>query len=574
LECAILAYHEPWERKSFEVRAEQARANCLRPNDWGHAQNVLLAAVSQHRLSEAARHRAWTWRRKFGDPADEQPTDTLITGGWVTSPIRRDKIATVSDREWLRLITVEHPPLRGTRWKQIGPDLVGEASHRHFAEDFGAVARQNPKRFAALALRIPRTANPLYFSVLLNELASVAPPQNDAAWQPASIAELEAIIEHVGPSESDEYVKALCRLTRERDDCRWSDRVITLIASCSKHPDPRPGEYAAHRLTAGGTSATGIAMTGINCVRGAVAGALAGLLWNRADRLAALLPTVEQLLLDPHPSVRYEALSACSPIWTHDRELAVRLAATGCQHPNDSVLQSPWLSRLFSFARGQYASTLLPIMERMARSRIEKVAERGAAWITACWLDGENVNELVELCETGTKAQRVGVVDAVSEYYATGLSMEKAGPIVQRFFDDRERDVRCRAARVFRWGKALEHKQMPELAMGFVRTRSYLDDPSELFYPLSEYTGHLSRYAQTILCAGEMLASSWLVELRHLQHRHAFRGDKLSVLLLRLYQHAYDSKDTALQSRCLDCWDTLLRNRVGMTETHLRLLDD
>jgi hypothetical protein len=574
LEAAILAYHDDWERDSVKWQLEDLKEGRLCRNDWGHAQNVLLGALPEDRMSPTARSAAATWRGKFGDPADERPPGALATGGWVTSPIPPNRLLFVSDREWLRIIRTDWSQHDGRLWRQHGPDVVGEASLRHFADALGAAARQNTERFAALALRMPANSSPIYFAVLLRELTATNAPQDANGWESASVADLEAIVDHVGDCDDRSYVEAVCRAVRERDDGHWSDRMLDRVVSYVAHPHPSLEEFTCHReKDEDGKMEPDVGGTAINCVRGAVAGAIAALLWKRPDAYDQLLPAAERLLRDPHPSVRHEALGACLPIWNRDRSLAVRLVVAACDHENERVLGSRWLGRLISYARVGHIEQVAPIIERMARSSEHGIAESGATWATACWLDGGHLAELARSCRNGSKAQRSGVVNAALQYFANGDAVDRSGPIVVQMFRDADRDVRLRAAGVFRRKDVFTVAECVDLAGAFVRSTAFRDDPGSLLHPLSECGGDIMRYAQVVLDAADILSGSLAEKTRDVRQRNAFAGNEVSVLLLRLYEHAYGARDRKLQEECLDRWDAMLQNRIGMTESHLRLLD-
>ena len=113
----------------------------------------------------------------------------------------------------------------------------------------------------------------------------------------------------------------------------------------------------------------------------------------------------------------------------------------------------------------------------------------------------------------------------------------------------------------------------PAVTEAHVRSKAFQDDPGILLHQLTEYPGDLRRFASAIMGAAKALAGPLAAETRTLQQRVGFAGNELSVLLMRLYEAAHGS-DPSLEERCLDHWDLLLKNRVGMTEDRLRALDD
>ncbi len=572
LEEEILGYHDAWERKSVEWQLDNLRDNRIIPNDYGRAQNVLLTALLASRTSERAKLVASAWRAKFGDPANEDPALRTAVGGRVVSPIPPDKLTFVSDREWLRIIKSKWPEREARRWREHGSGLVGEASVRHFSEALGDATKRSPQRFTALALKIPHDSDPRYAASIVQALTDSG---RDASLAPVTTETLEAIIGHFGECNEEGYVMAVCRLIESRRETRWSDDVVERLLSYVDHPEPAPGEFTVH--AGAGTDEEAkpdVGGTALNCVRGAVASALTQLLWVRPDALDRIVSGVDRLLADSHPSVRYEALGACLPLLNHDKDLAVRMALAACDHEDDRVLESRWLNRLIQYARSTHLDNLAPLIQRMAGSTIDDVAESGSAWACVCWLDDQRFADLVAECRAGSKAQRLGVTLAASDYLANGRAVDLASQVLLDSFDDQDRDVRVRAASVFRTTDVFAADSTARVAAGFVASGAFLHDPGDLLHPLTEYAGELARYSDVVLKAADVMAGPLAEQTRDLRERNAFAGNELSTLLIRVYELAYGSQAQTLQEQCLDRWDKMLQARVGMTEEHLRQLDD
>lgn len=250
------------------------------------------------------------------------------------------------------------------------------------------------------------------------------------------------------------------------------------------------------------------------------------------------------------------------------------MAVAACNHEDDRVLESRWLSRIISHARGTHVDQFAPIIERMARSTFDDVAESGAAWACACWLDTGRFANLVKECRAGSNAQRLGVTDTASEYFVNDGAVDVSLPILLGMFSDSDSDVRLRAAAVFRNKDVFPIGSTVQIASAFVGSRAFLDDPSNMLHPLTEYSGKLVCYSQVILNAADVLTGPLSEKPDEIRQRIAFAGNELSTLLIRIYEIAYGFHDQALQGQCLDRWDRMLQGRVGMTEEQLRLLDD
>jgi hypothetical protein len=166
------------------------------------------------------------------------------------------------------------------------------------------------------------------------------------------------------------------------------------------------------------------------------------------------------------------------------------------------------------------------------------------------------------------------VADVATSLYSDDYSGRKAAGLLVLLFDDDQPEVRGRAARVFRSDAVFQLRFTPKLAAAFAHSQAFQDNPDDLFFPLTEFEGDLRQYAQAIIRASEVLAGPLAAASRDIRHRIGLCADNLAVLLMRLYECACGSSDRTLENACLDRWDLLLANRVGLTEAHLRVLDN
>ncbi len=574
LESAILSYKDERERRSVRRQLRAFREGVHYSNDWGLTQHMLLDVLPTNRRSCTASTRATTWSRKFGSASKQHPSRSHVRGGTVTSPIPRSRLHELSDKTWLEIITSDLPHGSAAPWRQLDNGHVGEASVREFADDLGLATQAAPSRFAALALRMPQEADLAYFLAILRNLVFSRRDANQADWRPASVIEIERIIHHVGRRPEREYVETVCSAIRNRSEGRWSDQTIAIVSSYADDPHPAKDEYTVCHTDRDGKKVPDVILTGENCIRGAVASAIASLLWSREDAYEILLPTARKLMADPHPSVRCEAIAGCMAIWKRDRDLAVELFVRACTQDDTSVLNSGWVNQFIRRSRQTHLSAVLPVIRRMIQSEEDKTVRAGAVWATACWIDTGEVAELVSACRSGSCMQRCGVADAVAEYFASVDEAEKCSQLLCALFDDAEPEVRSAATGVFGYADCLETAECPQLASAFVHSRAFLDEPYRFLFPLAESRGDIMRYSQAILDASDVISEALASETGDFRHRTALAGDKISALLLRLYDASYQAENITVREECLTRWDNMLKNRVYITEQQLLAMED
>lgn len=572
LEDAILRYHHDSERHGLERQLERLLAGYSGPSCWGRGQLHLLSALPPARISQLASERLTTWLAKFSDPANDLPLDGL---GFcrVRSPVPDGPaLGRLPDSEWLRIVKTDWPDedrsLRVRRGKGFVESSVGQ-----FSQDLSAAARCNPRRFASLALRMPPKSKPAFFARLLSAIEDVRPPDNSVEWQAASESEIEAIIQHVGLCSDPEYVMAVCRIVRSRRGAVWSGAIRDRILSWASHPHPDPNDFTV-RSNSGpnGSMEPDIAATACNCVRGVVSEAIAQLCWDKPNWIPAMLPTIRTLLQDAHVSVRFEAAGICVPLLNFDRFLATELLIITCAHDDDRVLVSPGVHRAISYLRWSHFPEIEPVLLRMARSPIDKVAQEGCSWVTVCHLTQKVLASLAEETARGSLPQRMGVVDALLDCYPSLEPSAGVREALTAYFDDASEEVRNAAAQVFYRKDVFDQPDAPELARAFVQSRAFPENPEDLIRQLEDSSADLSRFSHVILAATDRVAGELSPQTRDFTTRMPFVGDDLSKLLFRLYEQSY-RVNPELNKACLDRWDLMLQHRVGMTERYLTQLD-
>ena len=160
LEERLMAWTPAWERR--------AEARLYR----GSAQQELLSAMQAERLSGVARRRLGELARKLGSAEREPPQG--VQSGFITSPIGMDAARHMSDEQWL--VAIEKHRLD---WlDKRGSGFVGGADQ--LASVFAQLAKEQPKRFVHLALRIGSDAPASYLDDLLLALLQPAAEAEEA----------------------------------------------------------------------------------------------------------------------------------------------------------------------------------------------------------------------------------------------------------------------------------------------------------------------------------------------------------------------------------------------------------
>jgi hypothetical protein len=302
-------------------------------------------------------------------------------------------------------------------------------------------------------------------------------------------------------------------------------------------------------------------MSSINCVRGAAAGAIEAVLFNRPEHFAVFQPAVVSLLNDPHTAVRAAALGLALPLLNINRTVAVDAFRRGCSHEDDEVLLAYDLNHFLRYTILDYADRLMPLIERMVASQIGEVAKSGARWAVVAWVHRGLMEDVAIGCAEGSRWQRMGVAEALSAAVAKGYDHAMVLDRLRSLFDDPDKGVRDMASRVFRNEGFFDQTSALSLAEAFLRSRALDDNVDDLLYGLEGLTKPLRPYAVVICSLADRFAGPLAAEARDFRTRRPLDVGLLAKVMLRLYEQSDDNR--ALRCRCLDAWDDLLREGIG-----------
>lgn len=535
IEDLLLNYYTEWERSAGGRSA------------FGYAQFTLFEGITETRQSQRVVKRLEELRRKFQTQHAEEPRG--IFGGFVGSPINDEAASKMSDEQWLRAISRYNTDNVETRL--VGDDLVGGAGE--LAGVMEGIAKQNPERFARIALQFPDSVNIRY---------------------------LEAVLRGVTDSSlSVEIALGLCRRCHRlpsRPVGRWIPPVIGGISEstlpddaldivawyATEDTDPEEDAWLVSEEDGGPQPLFGgsIDMAAINCVRGTAAQALSRLLGPDVSRLSKLLPAVQRLVNDKSIAVRASAAWTLIGVLRHDRDLAVQLFMTLCS-VDDAILRASGVERFMKFGLRTHYRTLEPILDRMLKADSEEANLAGARLSSIAALFDEDARPLALACLSGSEPLRRGA----AQVFAANLSQARFRQFCQEnlitLVDDESEKVRSEAARCF---LKLEEDQVgdyTELVNAFIASKAYKKEHRDLFQALEKTTAQLP---ETTCLAVERFFDLAATEVADISTHASAESYTANKLIIRTYSQ---TKTPALKSRCLDLIDRVSRlHALGLSE--------
>jgi len=572
LEKAILNYHEPDEKRNAQYCFSTWKRGYF-DHYWGKAQYFLLPALPAARVKPSTTALIQVLHRKFAEYSEDRfLRNGRSKGGMIDSKLSSN-LEKISNRAWLDIVRnskVKNPNNR--EWIQIEPDRVLETSVRQFSNSLETIAKRFPERFARLALQFPADIDPAYISAILEGCRQKTPDSNlpDKAkktWEPANIRSIEALLERFQAGNDRETAASFCRLIYQRSEENWSDATLERLVHYAKnHPDPELRKLNVHcDKSAGEASIHILFQNTINCVRGMAARAIKHLLWEHPDLFKKLRAGIDALVCDHHPAVRMAAAEMLLQVLNIDRDQAVKWFVEACEE-DIRVAASPQGIQFFNYTIPSHINSLSPIIQRMVFSTWDDVSKAGAKQVTARWLYHSFFENEVVACQFGTLPQRQGVAAVASQLLHDRAYSEMCQKILRPLMNDPDKEVRKEVRRVFNKPEFLNNATLKPFILEYVNSLAFTDDPQNIVRMMKDYTGSIVFISDTIFSMCDVFSSRLETESRDVNSRMPYAISETVSLLLRLYENALASEVTEIINRCLDIWDMLFQNRVGIVK--------
>jgi hypothetical protein len=569
LETHIIHYHSPDEKRLAESYLPERRNGSFW-HYWGHAQFILLPMLCPERRSNKANMLLASLQRKFDlYPKREFLRGGVSRGGLVVPPLTQEKLDQISDRAWLKIISKKS--FQESGWRQIGHRRVAQTSLGQFAHDLTRMARRFPERFGRLALQFPENCDPAYVAATMEGIGQAKPPAEIPqpeihTWQAASVETINAVLARFPPGDNPEVAKSFCLMIESRANEPWPEEVIEKLTQYAvSHADPETGSLNVHcDKTVDEASVKMLFDNSFNCVRGYAAMAIAALLWSRLDLLPRLQKAIDHLVEDAHPAVRMAALGAILPLLNTNKDLAIEWFANACW-PDLRVAASRNAVHFFNIAFQSHFDVMAEIVRNMVHSPYADVAQEGAAEVAARWIFHDFLADELCLCRNGDTSQRRGVARVAAYLVSEVQHSYKCRDLLLPFLADQDKDVRQEASKAFSNSQILRIPGSVDFINAYIQSQCFIDDPSPLLYALERHPGSLLPYSELIFSISNVFSGPLKTQSRDMSTSIAGDAYRLPPLLLRLYEQAQDLEDSDISNICLDAWDLLFENRVGVT---------
>lgn len=549
----VMGHRPEYERARQVVSAAREDGKALEAQDriyavqqltrTGQVERAILLAIGADMLGPAATKRLSELQRKFtGRPL---PEAFDIRGGWVRSPITPEKAALMSDAHWL---TAVRRYAGNERHIYEADGVVGGAEQ--LANVLQSRVKEQPERFVQLLERLPTDTNPAYARAVLSGL-------RDSADKDGATAGLRAIRAAAGWGTS-QFHRETCWLVQKwpnigRDPEVFGD--LLAIAASGDASDTAVGFRSAREKSRVQDLLRGseaLETSAINGDRGVAWRALAAVLWIDQTAVEPVVDLLEKRMDSELTSVRMCMLEAVNAVVKHDvgrgLSLLERLARL------DLVAVNSVSGRhVLQWAAHNHTLAVQLILDRLTGSDDESLRALGLAIEAVLALTNDTREPGFIAPFAGDSLRRRVAAFVAADSLTSGTVGDRAGRWLSSFFEDPEPEVRAEASLVD-WRPALDDPNgRTDLALAFLRSPAFGDDPERLMVALEERVDRFPTLAFEAVSRVLGLEAQWATEDHQ---RHALAVHNLGKMLVALYR-AVES-DRAAEDRILDLIDKYL----------------
>ena len=533
---------------------------------WGEAQYFLLNKLDNNRISKKSIDLYNVLQRRFEAYSDTYFYSHDSTfGGVITSPLI--KINGISDKAWKKIILNDEKRFDTWKMKAVSTDVIAESSIRMFAQSLSTAVKNEPARFAKLALTLPKDINEQFIESICYGLAdnnsSNLAEDFKENWQPCPLDLRYKVIRHFeGFNESQALTRLLADTPKIIDYPDMLDKLID-IALHSSNPDnnklnvydPQEGDGAEH------TTTESLMQNSINCYRGIAYGGIVKIFWDNEEYARDNLSLIDSAINDPHPAVKIVAVRLLTPFLNYDINYALQRFLDLCK--SDLRMSCAYESYHFfnSAFTDDFREQYVALVKLMLISEYEEVRKQAGIQVFARYFfNGLFENELSSVL-TADESVKLGIAEVLVQFLTVDDYAEQEHKLVDVYrslINDSSQKVRDKLLHSVReknfWNKGVTE----ELLDIYMNSQTAHRKIYHLFYALENHVLNLEGYTSMLLQLFSEIATATLsAEAKQSVHSEM---DRLTKILQRIYDEAVDDEDEDILNVCLDIWDDLLKS--------------
>lgn len=546
---------------------------------WGELQYFLLPTLDQQRISCKSKNLIPVLERKFSAYSNFdfcQANNSI--GGRIISPLHgKNKL---SNKAWRKLILTPASAFTPHKLTQIDNDTASIADIRQFSGSLQSGVKNEPIRFAQLALSLPQNIHKKYIDAFFNGLAEsndIPASDNYKEQRETCPTELiEQVILHFN-NEACEY--SLVRLLTSRTDS-WSKQIIDRLINLAKYStNPESNQLTVWDTKKGKSTDCAVAKslleTTIKSVRGIAYQGISSIFERNQTFALKNLELVDCAINDEHPSIKMAAFFLLTPLLNYQNDFAHEKFIELCHKD----LRMTCVNEAYRFFdqgfEGKYQQQYIALTLSMLASMNDEVKKQAAKQIYARWFFNGLFEEQLNAVLQGDNILKEGCVSVILQFLREDKYNDKIDKIEHAYQllinDDNDKIVRKLGICVMYKNYWLK-PNVDKLFSLFVGSKAAVHCLFNLFYSLKEYPGNLSNFSDPILQLIENITGNY--NKNNQPSGIVLEGSGLLTVLQRIYDEATEDMDKEAINTCLDIWDKLLQSDIYSAMIAIDKLDD
>lgn len=534
---------------------------------WGEPQHFLLPTLDQQRISCKSKNLIPVLERKFSAYSnfDFCQADNSI-GGFIISPLRgKNKL---SNKAWRKLILTPASAFTPHKLTQIDNDTASIADIRQFSGSLKSGVKNEPIRFAQLALSLPKNIHKEYIDAFFNGLAETNDiPASDNYKEQRETCPTELIEQVILHFNKEACEDSLASLLASRAD-NWSKKIIDILINLAKYStNPESNQSTVWDTKKGKSTDCAVAKslleTTIKSVRGIAYQGISSIFERNQTFALKNLELVDCAINDEHPSIKMAAFFLLTPLLNYQNDFAHEKFIEFCYKD----LRMTCVNDAYHFFNqgfeGKYQQQYIALTLSMLASTNDEVKKQAAIQIYARWFFYGLFEEQLNAVLQGDNILKEGCVSVICEFLREDKYNDKIDKIehaYQLLINDDDKEIVRKLGTCVMYENYWLKPNVDKLFSLFVGSKAAVHSLFNLFYSLQEYPGNLSNFSAPILQLIENITGNY--NKNNQPSGIVLEGSGLLTVLQRIYDEATEDMDKEAINTCLDIWDKLLQSDI------------
>ncbi|EHB5185483.1 hypothetical protein JX009_000281 [Listeria monocytogenes] len=550
LESKILRFIPSDAKERYKRRIERNKAEGEIRVYWsfiGDLQKELLEVLPSNLITTQTSDMIKVLNRKFPNGTRYSNMYYKIRAVNITNPIPDNKL---NNNQWLEILTNKKIKRRESSF--WNGDYV-DRSIGGFSDSFRNAVSQNPKRMIMLTVQHKQYILDEYIEALFIGVSCSKEIENI----PTEL--LENMILTFSYDYSSRRADYICDIIRKNKKTKWSQNILDILNDIAvNHKDPEMNKVSITNDDKEMRSFKMLQSNALNCVRGSAAQSIGQLLWDNSSLFEHFRNTIELLVVDENPAVKFTALFALIPSYNIDSEWTSKHII--------SLYEQDY--RIAGFYRNKdmlfhlyplHRQKVISIIEKCFKSEDEDLVEMGAYCLGEMFILNDEFTNVLNNIDILAEKQAIGILEMASIYFDIDNWNEKAKEMFLKFKNS-ELDLEIPISKLF-YKNLIKLKRDKAFLIEVMNSNISRRTVHSFVNYLEKESNSIIDYKDIVISLSYQIIENWKSSNDNWEI-----GDEITKLIVGLYDETSDSElgdMKKIAEECLNLWDLMFENQVG-----------